>query len=228
MNPARHKLYFYLQNPDMKYLVFHNPRCACTTVKQWHSRVIHPTLTDTFVDHTKIKYSIDHLEEHPDWKRILVVRDPVDRLVSVMNHSIVSNYIQGWNELPKAERIERFIELIDNGGRVLDPHFQQQYIHRPGFFTDIVRIEDGNLIERLNELTGAVVPDIHANVTAEKRDIADSLLHEGARHGYNKKRAFDYAKFELMTRADLNDKHLGVIWREYYNDFSYYAKPSNR
>jgi hypothetical protein len=221
------KLYYYLKNLDKKFLLFHNPRCACTTLKAWAHAAKYTELPEwrdeTIICATWINELIG-FENNKEFKKILVVRNPINRFISFLNFSVTFEFI---GDYYGKERIDLFLDYLENikmEGLLPDIHYQPQFIDRPGFFTHIIKLEDFQLIKVLNLITGSnVQEDLMINKTSMKFNYPDEFKYEGRELGYCKKE-FDYSKIELITRKDLTEEQTKRIKELYKKDFYYYPE----
>lgn len=221
------KLYFYLKNMEEKFLLFHNPKCACTTLKGWAYSVKYPESTEWKDETIRCAIWMDELVElgkDDEFKRILVVRNPIHRFVSSLNSPVIFDFI---GEYYGKERISIFLDyLINIRDRELLPdiHLQPQFIDHQEFFTHIIRLEDAPLIPTLNSIVGVDCLNISHNITSLKFENPKYFTREGVDWGYNVNKDFDYTKIEKVTVEDLTEKHIKIIKELYRKDFNYYPE----
>lgn len=112
-------------------------------------------------------------------------------------------------------RIDMLLAYLEKNGIDIDAHFRLQSDKPASYFTHIIRIEDGNIINKLNQITNSTSEDFLLNSTQDKLDDPDSY-------------DFDYSKIEIVTPLDFNNEQLARIKNLYKSDFkNFYDKPNN-
>ncbi len=162
------------------FILYSSPRCAVTSLHEW------------FKTFRPLKSKI-----------IIVVRNPINRFASTLNHPLIFKYIG--NEYSK-KRIDMLLTYLEKNGIGVNEHFQLQSDKPASYFTHIIRMEDGNIINKLNQITNSTSEDFLLNSAQDKLDNPDNY-------------DFDYSKIEIITPSDFNDKHLARIRSLYKSDF---------
>jgi hypothetical protein len=231
-----------LINGNRKFILYWNARCACTSLKNWFYFVDRDTYSHValingngvslpsnrvhmVVPYIEIPFKISNDENLKDYVSILVTRNPVDRLVSVLNHSVLE--VLGVTNLNKhkIERMEdllRFLEERDMDSNI-EHHLNLQCLfpdnhncHKGPIrdrFNHILRIEDGPVIPRINQILGTNVPDFRENISDKDSYVPFPEQVERIKKLY----AWDY--FHFYPDDD------GIINNSYYK-FYPYEQPS--
>ena len=196
---------YYLDDPKRKFTLFINYRVASRSLEAWFHSLGH----DEPLPH-RLNDSYAKLQE--DTRKIIVVRDPIDRFVSMLNHPSAFGYdpVKYVNK----NKVEEFLTFLESGESKADAHFDLQSrcadsenIDMRGLFTDIVRIEDGSPTEQLNKLLGVEGDTARVNVTAEK------VLLPINKHG------FDYTLSGTVSKDDLTSEQINRIKGVFKQDF---------
>lgn len=200
---------YYLEDKKRKFIIFWSARVACTSLKEWFKKLGGENEKTAYMTISKMKCTDKILNSK--LKKIVVVRDPVKRFVSILNHySLIGLYIHDKTK----GRIEKLLRLLEKKGTTINHHFELQcYVHDDweygdelhkrenfiGYFDEILKLEDGPLIPRLNSLLGLSTPDVVVNTTAR-----NNLAIEGV---------------EIVTVDDLTVDHIKRIQNLYYYDY---------
>ena len=207
-----------LINSRRKFILYWNARCACTSLKNWFYFVDKNVTSDVVMINGNgvvlpskmIHFVTPYIEEplriskeYRDHRSILVTRNPVDRLVSVLNHPVlesmeITNLVKDKNQ--RLNDLLRFLESKDMNTNV-EHHLNLQCLfpdnhnmHKGpirGIFDRILRIEDGPVIPRLNDLLGTKVPDFHENISKKDSFVPSNEQVDRIKKLY----AWDYFHF---------------------------------
>jgi len=197
-----------------KQVLFWNPRCGLSTLREWCSRVT--------------KEKIPLTPEGPYAKvgegkeNILIVRDPIDRFVSILNHPLVFHYL---GPAMGIGRIELFLDLLEKNGLNFNDHLRLQcrLQDKPGvhetedissFFTHIIRLEDGNLIEKVNKLTRNTISDIWENTRDKK--LKHFIAYNPGKYPYK------FTDMDMITEDILNEERIERIKKLYHWDYIHF------
>ena len=133
------KLEYGLESPiyNLIYLVI--PKCACTSLIQWWACIHHDKIKDR--PEARRKYGT-HVNSDLTKKKMVVIRDPIDRFISAFCNKFVSMAIRNghpdWTANLLLDRLKiqkkpteiTFIEIVDALNREslhrLDPHWLPQ------------------------------------------------------------------------------------------------------
>lgn len=195
-------------------ILYWNPRCALSTLRKWSSIVTNKTIPQTQSD--------PYVKLNEGKNNILVVRDPVDRFISILNHPLVFHYL---GPAGGRGRIELFLDLLEKNGLNFNDHLRLQcYLqdkpeaHKEediaSYFTEIIRLEDGDLIPTLNEITENRTPNIRENTRDKK------LKHFIAKNP--DKFPYRFANMDLITKDILNKERIERIKKLYHWDYIHF------
>lgn len=182
-----------LINSKHKFLLYWNARCACTSLKNWFyfldrvdtgKSVIAVNGNGIVLPSKKVHMVVPYIEKplrirerYKDYTSILVTRNPVDRLVSVLNHPVLETMRITRFEKSKSERMDDLLDFLESIDLNVDVehHLNMQCLYSDnhnyhkgpirGMFDHILRIEDGPVIPRLNRILNVVVPDFRENIS---------------------------------------------------------------
>jgi len=135
--------------------------------------------------------------------KIIVVRNPINRFVSVLNHPLIFDYIDTDYSMG---RIDKLLDYLENNG-MDNGHFLPQSNQPKAYFTNIVRVEGGDLIKQLNEITGIRTEDYFLN------SIEDKLSNP---NNYE----FDYRQLDIIKPEHLTKQQESRIRELYKSDFT--------
>ena len=171
---------YYLKDDKRKIILFWNPRCACMSLKHWFHEL---TGTDMPPDTNEQKATYEMMRQDGH-KKIIVVRDPIKRFVSICNHLIIYDYIS--EELKGIERVDALLDFIEKNGTNSNHHFELQCLSHDnpdahlnedvaGRFAHIIKIEDGNIISELNKIVGTKTEDYQINIGTHFNRLFDEM-----------------------------------------------------
>ena len=199
------------------YEIFFNPRCALSTIREWGIGIRKkgiPSIFDAAPSIFDWPYKMALTTER---EKVLVIRNPTERFISILNHVVVFECV---NNLDTKARVPLFLDVLEKDGLNFNDHLRLQCrfqdnselykVENPSkYFDHILRLEDGNLIERLNTLTGYLSEDIYVNTTQEKIDYPENYF-------------YDYTKMEFITKEDITEEMLQRIKKLYYYDYKHF------
>lgn len=207
-----------LINSKRKFILYWNARCACTSLKNWFyfvdrhsmSNVVMMNGNGVVLPSKKIHFVVPYIENpfriskmYKDHTAILVTRNPVDRLVSVLGHPIMETMGITSLSKDKSMRMNDLLEFLEGKdiNSNIEHHLNMQCLYPDnhnyhkgpirGMFNHILRIEDGPIIPRLNQILGTNVPDFRENVSSKDSYVptADQV------HRIKQLYAWDYFHF---------------------------------
>ena len=133
---------YFIKEPTHKLLYCFIPKNACTKMKQLFFRLItgkfHQFTTDIELIHAKMEsfkpspqFVADKLLNDATWKSFVVLRDPLERLVSGFNDKCIRDQ-RHWCEGPKTKNFRVFVKrILDKmkGGNVgeINDHYRPQH-----------------------------------------------------------------------------------------------------
>ncbi len=231
---------YYLEDKERKFILFWSARVACTSMRFWFC-----DLTDTKAQEGLGGQMATFEKMHDtDSKRIIVVRNPISRFVSILNHTIIYAYIEGriphphddkeWSfvKYKGADRIDPFLDYLERDGLRTNHHFELQCLSpdRPDWhkhndvskmMTHIIKVEDYLPIIELKcknnpeKKFPSVIPELNRIVGS---DVIDWTINTGrdARDLFIKK------GIEYVTINDLTDTHIERIKKLYHYDFKHF------
>ncbi|MEM7193403.1 MAG: sulfotransferase family 2 domain-containing protein [Pseudomonadota bacterium] len=82
--------FYCLKNESRKFIICVNPKCGCTTIRDWFVHTLEESLSE--VDRSCGRYMIppETLHLYPDYFKALVVQNPLRRLVSFYYKFVVT------------------------------------------------------------------------------------------------------------------------------------------
>ena len=167
---------YFLKDDAHKFVIFWNARCACTSVKNWvyfYTKNIpeefigiilkgNVQLPSTSI-HSIVPYNEEAYREligNPGYKKVIVVRNPYDRFVSVLDHPVLGTLDLKMGS--DAETAEKLLSTLEQKGCLIDHHFGQQVFLSDapevdfstviGMFDHIIRCEDSDVTQQLNSI----------------------------------------------------------------------------
>jgi hypothetical protein len=175
---------FYSEVPG-KFVVFWNPRCGCTSIKTWFAKINGMKIPENPLDiHPMTPLKADSfaaLQRHS--LRIIVVRHPLERFASILNHKSIYHFIPGDKGL---SRIDRLLNYLERSKEDTYDHFRIQsffpdnpkaheILNLRNTFDHIIRLEDGHPVAKLNTILGTKTEDYHLHVGANAGDVKISV-----------------------------------------------------
>lgn len=167
---------YFLKDDAHKFVIFWNARCACTSVKNWvyfYTKNIPEEFVGVILKgnvqlpstaiHSMVPYNEEayrELTENNGYKKVIVVRNPYDRFVSVLDHPILGEF--GLKTDTDVETAEKLLAFLEEKGCLIDHHFGQQVFlpDNPDAdfstviskFDHVIRCEDGDVTKQLNTI----------------------------------------------------------------------------
>jgi hypothetical protein len=227
---GRKMAYYNLVNHDLKLIVSFNPKCACTTLKQWfvHSLPDHESHDPNKLGRFMLPAS--DFDRHSDYAKILFIRDPFRRLVSFYCHRVVRDTRQWcFADENKECRLEgktfsefmNIIEKVDSVGLTLQHHLQSQTSGSMKVIYDAV-ISIENLSDELDRLNN--IYSINFSIPHSNSNSYDVLLMH---HAYDRSPEMllegGIPSFKYFYNSDLR-RIATKIYREdllYYQAYHY-------
>ncbi len=201
-----------LEDGKERFVLFWSPRCACTSLRYWAGAI--STVYDTNMMTAKNGPLICNRILQNETPKILVIRSPLKRFASVLNHF---EMIPKFTKEKSKKRIDIMLDILEKKGHLLDHHTKLQcYVEDDedlyktdnfsSNFNHILKLEDGSLISRLNAIVGTNTKNFYAN---------------SRRAHINKKKALGI-ETELVDAEDFTEKQIDRIKKIYYWDFKHF------
>lgn len=231
---------YYLEDKKREFILFWSPRVACTSMKFWFRDLTGEELP---LNNNEQQGTYEKLHDN-DFKKIIVVRNPIGRFVSILNHTVIYGNIEDRIPHPKEDadwsfvkykgkdRIDPLLDYIEENGLLSNHHFELQcfshdnpkghtYTNIGKLMTHVVKIEDNlPIIPKKNKnndekVFPSVIPELNRIVGA---DVIDWTINTGrdARDLFAKK------GIEYVTIDDLTEEQIKRIKKLYYYDFKYF------
>ncbi len=231
---------YYLEDKERKFILFWSPRVACMSLKYWFHGL---TETEMPPSTAGQKVTCEKMQRL-DCKKIIVVRNPIDRFVSILNHTIIYRYIEGRIPDPHKDanwgfvkhkgrnRIDPLLDYIEKNGVLSDHHFELQCFSHDNpkyhidtnvskMMTHVVKIEDNlpaigkKSKNNPEKLFPSVIPELNRIVGTESVDWTINT-------GKDARTLFSARGIEYLEKADLTGEQINRIKKLYHYDFLYF------
>jgi hypothetical protein len=83
--------HYCLVNEDRRFIACVNPKCGCTTVKDWFNHTLAVPQADIYRSLAEFMVPAETVEHHDGYFKILILRNPLHRLVSFYYQWVVRN-----------------------------------------------------------------------------------------------------------------------------------------
>jgi hypothetical protein len=211
------------------------PRCACTSTKAWW-RTLCGNKEITDIEALHIETPVDII----DWdsflkteKRIIVVRNPIDRLVSLLNHGVVFQLVDS----PGMERIDELLAVLQKTDLtsyshehfhhhanlqccIYDKNKMHEQVDISSFFTHIIKLENGDISKQLNSIVDCG-KELYLNKT-ENNSFSVSGKKRISEEYDAPQKEFSVINVPVIKRTDLTEQHIAQIKDLYYWDFKWF------
>lgn len=173
---------YFIKIPKLNLVIFYNARVGCTTIKRWAAAVIGLYPKPGQYIHELFQYNKNDIDilTNTTIKKVLVVRCPINRILSAAEHVEIINLLGLKLETSQERRIDAILNCVEDSipnytftntklqhhldlqCRMLqDPNFHNTRTNMRHFFNRIINLDEENLLDALNGL----LPPSHARIS---------------------------------------------------------------